>query len=270
MNIVVRRRPSPAAHARREHPFATRGRRSPSVPTLRVLGHLAIDPMPAGTELRRRVRELLALVVCHRSIGRDTAAYLLWPDKDLESARRNLRVTLTHLMRVVEHSGGGWVTTRAGVLSIDTAFVGLDLDEFIAAEARGRRAERSGHRAQALAHFERALGLYRGGFLLGLDVDGVQYERLRLEVLAFDMAISAARAARAIGEPDRAASLACRALAIDPLGDVAAAELAAAVRAMGRDDAARLTLEDHVDALRRAGICPSRFIDAHASHLRIA
>ena len=240
------------------------------MPTIRVLGCLVVEPSPPGVELRLRVRELLALIVSHRAIGRDTAACLLWPDKELAAARSNLRVTLSHLMRVVERTGSNWISSRHGVLAIDTARVRIDVDEFTAAEALGRQAERTGHPADAVEHYGRALAWYGGEYLRGVDLDGMHYERLRLEAVAFDVAIAGARAARAIGEPDRAVSFACAALTIDPLGDAGAVELAAAVRAMGRLDAARAALGRHADGLRCAGISPARFIDAHVSQLRIA
>lgn len=271
--IVIRRRPSRPSGSAVARPVQLRRTSAqaprPPVPTIRVLGCLVVEPSPPG-ELRLRVRELLALIVSHRAIGRDTAACLLWPDKELAAARSNLRVTLSHLMRVVEHVGGTWISARHGVLSIDTSQVRIDVDEFTAAEALGRQAERTGRPAIAVEHYTRALSWYGGDYLRGVDFDGVHYERLRLEAVAFDIAIAGARAARSIGEPDRAVSFACAALTIDPLGDAAAVELAAAVRAMGRLDAARAALGRHADELRRAGISPAQFIDAHVSQLRIA
>lgn len=272
MNIVVRRRPRPATvrrSARLVHlpsPVPSVG----SLPTVRALGCLTVEPLPRDVELRLRVRELLGVVVSRRAIARDTAACLLWPDKELPAARSNLRVTLSHLMRVVEHTGTDWLSSRHGTLSIDTSRVRIDVDEFTAAEALGRQAERTGQLARAVEHYARALGWYGGEYLQGVDLGGVQYERLRLEALAFDVAIAGARAARSIGEPDRAVSFACAALTIDPLGDAGAIELAGAVRAMGRLDAARSALGRHADELRRAGISPAGFIDSHVSHLRIA
>jgi DNA-binding SARP family transcriptional activator len=277
VSIVVRRTPERPARPRLARPVQLRrsdGHPSAPTPTptptIRTLGRLAVEPMGPGLELRLRVRELLGVIVSNRAIPRDTAACLLWPDKDLPAARSNLRVTLSHLMRVVEGTGSTWITSRHGVLAVDTSLVRLDVDEFTSAEALGRQAERTGRPAQAVEHYTRALDWYGGQFLAGVDVDGVHYERLRLEALAFDVAIAGARAARSIGEPDRAASFACTALSIDPLGDAGAVELAAAVRAMGRLDAARSALGRHADELRRAGISPAAFIDTHVSHLRIA
>ncbi|WP_439656433.1 hypothetical protein ACSHWB_28925 [Lentzea sp. HUAS TT2] len=60
---------------------------------------LAVD----APELRRaRVRQLLGLLVLRTSLSRDQAIDLLWPGLDPASAARNLRVTMTHLRRLLE------------------------------------------------------------------------------------------------------------------------------------------------------------------------
>jgi DNA-binding SARP family transcriptional activator len=82
----------------------------PALPTrqleISVLGplELAIDGTTvAAPELRRtRVRTLLALLVVHGTLTRDLAIDLLWPDHDLASGARNLRVTLTYLRQLLE------------------------------------------------------------------------------------------------------------------------------------------------------------------------
>ncbi|HEX7303660.1 hypothetical protein [Lentzea sp.] len=60
---------------------------------------IAVD----APELRRaRVRQLLGLLVLRPVVTRDQAADLLWPELDPASAARNLRVTTTHLRRLLE------------------------------------------------------------------------------------------------------------------------------------------------------------------------
>lgn len=59
-------------------------------------------------QLRRvRVRQLLGLLVLRPVLGRDQAVDLLWPDLDPASAARNLRVTMTHLRRLLEPDRAG-------------------------------------------------------------------------------------------------------------------------------------------------------------------
>ncbi|MFD4638654.1 hypothetical protein ACFWN2_15160 [Lentzea sp. NPDC058436] len=59
-------------------------------------------------ELRRvRVRQLLGLLVLRPVVTRDQAVDLLWPDHDPAGAARNLRVTMTHLRRLLEPGRAG-------------------------------------------------------------------------------------------------------------------------------------------------------------------
>jgi DNA-binding SARP family transcriptional activator len=82
----------------------------PALPTgqleISVLGplELAIDGTNVtAPELRRsRVRTLLELLVVHGTLSRELAIDLLWPDHDLTSGARNLRVTLTYLRQLLE------------------------------------------------------------------------------------------------------------------------------------------------------------------------
>ena len=71
-----------------------------------VLGPLqvAFAGIPvAAAELRRtRVRTLLSLLVVHRTLSRDRATDLLWPDLSARDGARNLRVTLTYLRQLLE------------------------------------------------------------------------------------------------------------------------------------------------------------------------
>ncbi|GHH59144.1 hypothetical protein [Lentzea cavernae] len=59
-------------------------------------------------ELRRvRVRQLLGLLVLRPVVTRDQAVHLLWPGLDPAGAARNLRVTMTHLRRLLEPGRAG-------------------------------------------------------------------------------------------------------------------------------------------------------------------
>src|SRR6202035_5439461 len=73
---------------------------------IEVLGPLRLtrDGMPVDApELRRaRVRQLLSVLVLRPVLTRDQAIELLWPGLDPAKVARNLRVTLTHLRRLLE------------------------------------------------------------------------------------------------------------------------------------------------------------------------
>lgn len=89
---------------------ATLQARLPNTPAstseILVLGPLEVrhgGRTSAAAELRRvRVRQLLEVLVLERSLSRDRALALLWPDLGPDAAAKNLRVTLTHLRKVLE------------------------------------------------------------------------------------------------------------------------------------------------------------------------
>jgi LuxR family transcriptional regulator, maltose regulon positive regulatory protein len=54
---------------------------------------------------RARVRTVLALLVARGPLRRDQILDAVWPDAEVESARRNLRVTLTRLRRLLDPHG---------------------------------------------------------------------------------------------------------------------------------------------------------------------
>jgi LuxR family transcriptional regulator, maltose regulon positive regulatory protein len=91
-----------------------------------VLGHLPVPPtsryrlrLLGPIELRRdgvlvetpewrreRVRAMLAHLVVHGTVSRERLAEDLWPERDPDVQSRNLRVTLTYLLRVLEPDRG--------------------------------------------------------------------------------------------------------------------------------------------------------------------
>ena len=80
----------------------------PPVATTRieVLGPLRVRrdgvALDAPELRRRRVRQLLTLLVLRERVRRDRAIDLLWPDHGPRDGQRNLRVTLSHLRRLLE------------------------------------------------------------------------------------------------------------------------------------------------------------------------
>ena len=81
-------------------------RRPPTTLSIGVLGPMilrrgaeTVEP----PELRRvRVRELLSVLVAERSVPRERAIELIWPDQEPSKGRANLRVTLAHLQSALE------------------------------------------------------------------------------------------------------------------------------------------------------------------------
>ncbi|HEX6355916.1 BTAD domain-containing putative transcriptional regulator [Actinophytocola sp.] len=64
-------------------------------------------PVDAPQLRRMRVRQLLGVLALRPVLGRDQVIDLLWPRLDPAKAARNLRVTLTHLRRLLEPDRAG-------------------------------------------------------------------------------------------------------------------------------------------------------------------
>ena len=165
-----------AASVRIELPVAPPHRLS-----IAVLGPLTIhrdrDEVEASELRRVRVRELLTLLVVERSVARDRAIELLWPDQDLTKGRANLRVTLSHLLTAIEPArerGGPTYYVRATsthlALTTSPSLV-VDLWEVERLLAEAEAAREAGDAAARTARLAAAVDQWRGRALP--DLDGV-------------------------------------------------------------------------------------------------
>lgn len=195
-------------------------------PTLFLFGHprLECDGRPVDIGLRRGWALLAYLADSGGACSRDTLAELLWPEAAAGDGRTRLRRLLHRLRDVL---GDGVLNGSADALWLSEDFRGrTDVVAF-----RDTLARWVGERTQApelLAQVERALALYRDGFLAGFTLpDSIafeQWQRVVTESLhhAYTHALArlvALHAAR--GERDTAIALARRRVAADPLQEPA-------------------------------------------------
>jgi LuxR family transcriptional regulator, maltose regulon positive regulatory protein len=160
-----------------------------------VLGTLRLhegDMEISGEELRRsRVRTLLVLLVLRGSQRRERICDLLWPDLEPATAAQNLRVTLSHLRRLLEPgrpAGHSTSRIRSYTDSIELAgppLVDTDLGRFHSHLAEADRSQQIGDSAEEIACLARAVDLWRGDPLIDLasiaDLEGeVEYVRRSL------------------------------------------------------------------------------------------
>ena len=150
------------------------------------------DERVSGFE-SQKVRALPAYLACHagRALSRDQMATFLWPEKNQESARRNLRQALYNIRHQFPGNTQPMETTRQEIRFSDEIEWWIDVLSFEAALDESMGSER-GH-----PHLlTEAVGLYRGDFLAGFHVKGsaefdpwmlAEQERLR------ERAISALR-----------------------------------------------------------------------------
>lgn len=161
---------------------------------LKSFGGLSLtrDGTPVeGAGAQRRRLALLALLAAagDRGVAREKILGLLWPESDLERARKSLAQAVYTLRRELgsEELIVGQTELRLGAEGLSS-----DLAEFRAALAAGRLAE--------------AVGLYEGPFLDGVYIDGApEFERwaeTERSTLAHDYVVAVERLAR---EADRKA-----------------------------------------------------------------
>ncbi len=240
---------------------------APDALDVRVLGSLEVDlgrERSGAPELRReRVRSLLGLLVVRRSLRRTEAAALLWPDLGADQAIGNLRVTLTHLLKLIEpgrekHASSFFIRQENERLTLrDDPALRVDAWEFEAAAAEAEALERAGTPSLALEAHIRAVELWRGELLADVEsADWVDFDRVRLGTLFFRSALRAGELLAARHELGHAVVMAQRAIAADPWAEAAYRLLASVQLERGDRSAARRVLEHLDQVLSQLGVEP--------------
>lgn len=174
-------------------------------------------------------------------VTREQLAEVFWPSHSTADARRNVRKLL---FRLRERGVPPGFEDDGGALRWH---VETDIARLLHASERHQDDD--------------VMSLYRGPFLLGLDGDAgegfaawLANQRLRFDGL-WRRSLLASLGASA---PQRRRTLAQTLLAVDPLDETAALELAEAYRALGESDAAQQTIDEYSERLRHElGIEPS-------------
>lgn len=231
---------------------------------LRLLGPVELRrdgvPVDAPQWRRRRVRDLLAHLALRPHDSREQVAADLWPDLDGEGQARNLRVTLTHLLRALEpgrRNGDAsfLVQARGDGLALHRGeWFEADVWRFDELAEAALEADRRGEPSTALARMLDALDLWRGE---PTEVAAADWAIAEVEARRARVAGLAERAGvllLAQGHAERAARLGELALAVDPWADGAHELVVRAHAATGRRRAARAAATAYGDALRELGL----------------
>jgi DNA-binding SARP family transcriptional activator len=226
----------------------------------------ALGPLlVGGREVDRvRVRELLGFLLLHRTTTRAEAMAALWPDLDDRAGANNLRVTLSHLLNLIEPDrteGEAAYTLRAGGSELRLVIgsgVAVDVDAFDADLRAAQAAESDGSASVALAHLVAATDRYRGTLLADLpDVTWADLERERCRSRFVAAAVRAAELLAASNEPEQAELLAQRALQVDEWCERAYGALTSVAFARGDWSAGMRVLDRCQAMLRELGVEPS-------------
>jgi LuxR family transcriptional regulator, maltose regulon positive regulatory protein len=231
-----------------------------------VLGPLAITR--GGVEVtppelrRRRVRELLCMLVADPRRRRAELAEELWPDA--ADPGSNLRANLTHLQRVLEpgrpahappyflRTDGEWLVLPASSrLEVDAWELSRDVDA-------AQSLERDGDVDAALRRYLRGARWWRGEPFA--DVDDVLWVHALREQLRRRHVLAALRAGElllAAGDPGAAQRAAERALDAEPCSEPAHQLVVRALLAAGDRPGATRAVAACAAALETIGVAPS-------------
>ena len=188
---------------------------------------------------------LFVYLTIERRVPRDALMAMFWPESDAAAARHALRQSLYHLRHAL---GAEWIIARGHELVVEPD-VAADANAFSDAMARGDT--------------ERAMHLYRGSFLDGVHLVGLQSweswvdaRRTRYARLFRQACRAVLNAKLAAGDSAGAIAVAERWAAPDPSDDEAQHRLIAALAAAGeRTDAIR-QYESYARLLAPDGLQP--------------
>lgn len=212
---------------------------------------------------RTRVRELCLHLALVDDASRELAAAHLWPDLSSDAAARNLRVTLSHLLDVVDPDrprgrGSDLIEDHSGVLRFeDVDRLRIDLRRATIAAREIMTADAGGDDRGLLAAARRLrrepLGRLLGGASVGEWVE--PYLRHWTDLMAGAVATAAPVALKA-GDPALAEELVQRGLQLDPWAERLHQMLVRARLAKDDLDGARRAWRVAVDHLDDLGVRP--------------
>jgi len=172
----------------------------------------------SGHWRRGRVRALLGLLLVRRRITREFAIASLWPELDEVAGRRNLRVTLSYLIRTLEpdrpsRCPSWFIQTDQDAIVLTQRGMQADVSRFTEALAAAAAQQRQGRATDAIEELKRAVEAYSGEFLTGLDDEWIESERALFLQHAVGAALRLAALLEAGGSTDapRWAEWACAA-----------------------------------------------------------
>jgi DNA-binding SARP family transcriptional activator len=231
---------------------------------LRLLGPISLHrdgTLVDSPEWRReRVRAMLAYLVVHGTVSRERLAEDLWPERDPDAQSRNLRVTLTYLLRVLEPDRGPrdvsfFVRQHGGNLTLHPGdWLQVDAWDLDTAYQQAAEADDQGAPAVALDRGLQAAEIW-GGEPTDLAVE--PWARAAVEQWRRRFTTAATRAGELLlahGHNHRALALAERALDADPWLERAHQLIVAAHHANHDDLAARRAVSRYRETVSELGI----------------
>ena len=215
---------------------------------------------------RSRVRELCLYLAVVEQAPRAQVAATLWPDRDERSAGQNLRVTLSHLLDVLDPDreraqGSRLLRETSGAIRLDPNS-GLRVDVWeVQRHAEFVLAAPEDQRAPVLAHARRLLALRTGPLLNATPIgEWCSPYRRRLDDLVLGAASRAGGLALYGTDLRLAVDLGRLALTIDPWSEAGHRLVIEGQLAQGDLDGARRAQLEAISLLDELGVAPGRAI----------
>lgn len=240
----------------------------------RVLGQVealvAGEPVPLGGPKPRTMLALLA-AQAGRVVPLEQLIDAVWGEDPPDQARAAVYTYISTLRRKLAAADGAEVIVRTGGgYRLEAAFDQIDLHVFVRESAAARRARAEDELGRAVAHFEAALGLWRGAALGGAQGAWADNERARLEELRLAALEDRVDADLAMGRGEAIVVELTAAVAEQPLRERLRAQLMLALHQAGRQgDALECYQEGRRVLLDELGLEPGPVLrGAHEQVLR--
>jgi DNA-binding SARP family transcriptional activator len=238
-----------------------------AMPVLRALGRFEVlvggRVLPAAAWQSRLARDLLRILVVRRGrpVPRAELCELLWPDADPGRTGHRLSVLLSIVRGVLDPGKAlptdHYLVADAASIALDVTHVRVDVLEFLAAVAHGRRLRERGATAEARTVLAAADRDYAADVFSDepyADWSGPLREQARaahLEALRL-----LADAHRAAGAAPAAVGCLLRLLEADPYDEPAHRALVRTLTAAGQHGEARRAFDRYRAAMREIGVHP--------------
>lgn len=214
---------------------------------------------------RIRVRQLLLILALRRSLSRDRAMTMLWPDKEPARARNNLRITLSHLRSELEPDRrrgepSYHLRRRGQEISLrPSEYLRCDLWDMVDALERGQAISvAGGDRSARLAALEPVADLWQPPLLDDLvDIPELSAEVMALRARVRDATIDVAEGAVSSGQYERALELGSKLLSQDRYDERAHAAVIAALLGLDRPTQVLQAIDVCLEMLSELGVSPA-------------
>jgi DNA-binding SARP family transcriptional activator/tetratricopeptide (TPR) repeat protein len=225
--------------------------------------HVAGRPVPASGWQSRKARDLLRILVARRGrpVPRGELCELLWPDDDPDRTGHRLSVLLSIVRGVLDpgkaNATDHYLVADQTSIALDITRVRVDVEEFLAHVAQGRRLVDRGAAAEARTLLTAVERQYTADAFA--DEPYADWSRpMREEARAAYLSVlrMLAQVTRAASGPGAAVGLLLRLLEHDPYDEYAHRSLVHAFVAGGQHGEARRAFGRYRDAMREIGVRP--------------